>query len=173
MSDSLRFVTAVLAAAALGGVAACVGERSDDEAAGDDVPAVEFPEDYPKGRAGVDTAAPVDYQVFDSVVHEEDPRKVEFRVLALSSANRSSLSKTLRLVLDSIGRADSALVAARGVIYVYDPTAPRRGNVVPRLWGVWVPGVGWDSATAESREEPHVVYTYDVPSQGTPPGERE
>ncbi len=173
MSESLRFLVVMLALVALCGVSACVGERAGGGAGEGEERRDQPSEDVLSRSAGVDTAAPVDYQVFDSVVHAEDPRKVEYRVLALNRAGRPSLSRTLRLVLDSIGRADSSLVAARAVLYLYDSAAPRRGNVMPRLWGEWVPGVGWDSATAESRKQPHVIYTYDAPSQSTSPGGRE
>jgi hypothetical protein len=153
----------LLASAAVCVASGCVGERADD--------GVDAGEERAANRGTVvsDTVAPVGYQVFDSVVHSQDPRKVEFRLLALRNADRPSLVKTLRSVLDSISQSDSVLVAARGVLYLYDASAPGRGNVVPRLWGEWVPPVGWDSANAASRGMPHVIYTYNLPAPESPP----
>lgn len=161
MGETIRLVTVALAAATLCVQNGCVGEQTEESAD------QERDRSYPT-VAVTDTVAAVGYSVFDTVVHSQEPRKVEYRLLALQNAERPALVKALRLALDSIGRADTTLVAARGVLYLYEAAGPRRGNLVPRLWGEWVPHVGWDSASAASRRVPHVVYTYNLP----PPGHR-
>lgn len=162
MRSAILAVTlaALFAAAAMG----CVGEQSGQqpgERLEDEEFGGPFPADYGSPRATRDTAQPVGYQVFEVRVKSEEPRKVEYRLMVTEPAGQAALHKTLRTVLDSIGRADSSLVAARGILYLIRSTGRRRATLLPWLWGEWVPPAGWDSASAESRQDPYRVYTYD------------
>jgi hypothetical protein len=135
--------------------AACVGGEWTEEESGS-------PGDPYRAasRAGPDTVSPVPYQVFDHTVESEDPRKMMFRLVTMTEAGPDALSKTLRLALDSLGRADTTLVAARAVIYTFRPTTPRRGELVPGYWGEWTPPEGWEEASGDSRGRVYRTFVY-------------
>ncbi|HSG81209.1 MAG TPA: hypothetical protein VLC48_03090 [Gemmatimonadota bacterium] len=141
--------------------AGCVGEQSRPQER-----RARQPGDVPapassKYRGPVaDTAQPVDYRLFDTRIESESPRKVEYWIMTAEVTDQASLSKTLRVALDSIAGSDSTLVAARGILYTVKPIDNRRGELTPRVWGEWVPPTGWDGATAESRAAPHRIYTF-------------
>lgn len=64
------------------------------------------------------------------------------------------------MALDSLARADSALVAARAIMYTGRLTSPREMTLFPSAWGLWIPPEGWDSATVESRSRLHRTFVY-------------
>lgn len=155
--------TAIACAAVAGLIFGCVGEQSRPPGERGRQGAMETPAppDSEAHTVFADTVSPVDYQVFQTRVQSERPRKVEYRIVTLAEANQASLSKTLRLALDSIAGSDSSLVAVRGILYIYRPMTQRRGDLEPRAWGEWVPLDGWEAASEASRAGPHRVFTYD------------
>ena len=121
----------------------------------------------PREDAGVrvvyeDTVAPIDYQLFESEPDQEEPKKVTYRLMALESGSVESMTKTVRLALDSLQRADTSLVAVRAVLYVFRPTARMEGKLIPVVWGEWIPPDGWDAAVASERSRIHRSYVYAV-----------
>ena len=66
-------------------------------------------------RAGRDTVAPAPYQIFDSEVASERPRRAIYRLMVMGQARPEALGKAVRLALDSIGKADSTLAAVRAI----------------------------------------------------------
>lgn len=155
----------VLGSLACFATASCVGEESRP---GEDEPQeeiIELPFDPDEVRSGVfvDSAGTVEYHTFESTVVSESPRKMFFRVMALELGEPEELSKTLRLALDSIARADSSLVATRATLYTFRPTGPRRGVLTAQVWGEWSPPVGWEEAgtEADTGSAPNRIYLYD------------
>lgn len=156
--------TALLAALTL----TCVGERSDRGSAGGPAGRAgepSQPTDRPARQPGVssvdlDTVAPLPYQLFEQSVDSENPKKATYRFVLLAPGSAAALTKTMRVVLDSLGQADRALVATRAVLYELRPTGRTEAIVLPKVWGEWVPAEGWDDATAESRQRFHRSYIY-------------
>jgi len=155
---ALWVASALLAASIL----ACVGSESERGSAGAaarrEGEAVQRRQ--PTSTLEWDTVPALEYELFQASIDSEVPRKATYRFLLLQSGTTTALSKTMREVLDSLGRADTALVAARAVLYEYRPTGPRGGKVLPRAWGEWVPPEGWDGASADSRRRFHRSYIY-------------
>jgi len=152
-----------LASALLASLLACVGESDRGLArapAGREGEAVQQPRQPAGSSLEWDTIPALEYQLFDASIDSEVPRKATYRFLLLRSGTAAAVSKTMREVLDSLGRSDSALVAARAVLYEYRPTGPSGGKVLPRAWGEWVPPEGWDAATSASRQMFHRSYIY-------------
>ncbi len=136
--------------------AACVGSEAgaDSRASRDSVV------EQRTSNVPPDTVSPAAYRVFETEVDSESPRKVTVRLLVLGQAPRAALYKTLRAALDSLARSDSAIVAARAILYTPRMTAPREMDLIPAAWGLWVPPEGWDSATVESRDRIHRTFVY-------------
>ncbi|MBI4513833.1 MAG: hypothetical protein HY702_06955 [Gemmatimonadetes bacterium] len=119
----------------------------------------------PAAWVEADTASPVGYQVFQTVVDRETPKRVTLRILIFDPRGRANVSRTLRLVLDSLARAERDLVAARAIAYAPISQGRQRADLVPIAFGAWVPPEGWDSAGPASRQRVHRTYVY----VGTPP----
>jgi hypothetical protein len=152
---------AALAIAVVWLTGGCVGDQSspqDERAREPADPSVPAMSGY-RGPVA-DTAQLVSYQVLETQVESESPRKVEYWLVTTEVTGTASWSKTLRLALDSIAAADSTLVAARGILYLLEPIDDRRGRLTPRVWGEWLPAAGWNDAGEESRGELHRIYTY-------------
>lgn len=152
-----------VASALLASILACVGESDRDSPrvpAGREGVAAQQPRQPAVSSLELDTIPALEYQLFQASIDSEDPKKATYRFLLLRSGTAAALTKTMRAVLDSLGRADPALVAARAVLYEYRPTGPTGGYVLPRAWGEWVPPEGWDGATAASRQTFHRSYIY-------------
>ena len=111
------------------------------------------------GSVYVDTITPVPYEVFEEVVDSEDPKKVMYRMMLLGEGSWEALSRTLRLAMDSLARADPDLAAARVTFYKIVPIDNMRGNLVAQAWGEWIPREGWDRARA-GRNRMHRSYVY-------------
>lgn len=149
-------------------LAACVGSETgaDSRAARDSVV------NQRTRSAPRDTVSPAAYRVFQTNVDSESPRKVTVRLLVLGQASRAALNETLRAALDSLARSDSALVAARAILYTGRMTAPREMDLLPTAWGLWVPPEGWDSASVQSRERIHRTFVYSSnPRWGSTPAD--
>ena len=110
----------------------------------------------------VDTIPVLEYQLFEESLASREPRKAVYRFLLMRAGSTEAVGKTLRLVLDSLARADSGLVGVRAILYEFRPTHVNEGKLLPRAWGEWVPPEGWDSATADSRTRFHRSYIYHV-----------
>ncbi len=147
-------------------IAACVGDESGQGSAGGPAGREREPsqpaEQAATSRVYLDTVAPLQYELFRETVDSEDPKKATYRFLLLAPGTAAARGKTMRVVLDSLGQADPALVAARAVLYELRPTSPTEGIVLPKVWGEWVPAEGWDSATAASRQMFHRSYIYHI-----------
>jgi len=153
-----------LAVALLAGLWACVGSETGGSTAnrGNDRDADRAQRDEP-ARVGVvyeDTVSPIDYQLFEAKLGDEEPWKATYRMMALESGTRESMSRTVRLALDSLQRTDTTLVAVRAVLYIFRPTARMEGKLIPVMWGEWVPPGGWDAAVAGERGRIHRSYVY-------------
>ncbi len=107
-----------------------------------------------------DTVSPVSYRVFETRVQNDGPLVVEYRLMALEEGRSQKLRKTVRTVLDSVAAADTNLVAARAILYIYQPTGRREGRLRPSVWAEWTPISGWGNITEGSRAEPHRILTY-------------
>jgi len=146
----------------LAGLCACVGSETYDDRGEPDVDRTR-PRETPEVRAIYeDTVAPVGYQLFEVEPDEREPKKVTYRLMALEVGRLDSMTKTVRLALDSLQRADTSLVAVRAVLYVFQPTARMEGKLVPAVWGEWVPPEGWDAAVGTERQRFHRSYVYAV-----------
>ncbi len=151
-----------LSVALLAGLCACVGSETYDDRSEPDADRTRPPQ-TPKVRAIYeDTVAPVEYQLFEVEPDEEEPKKVTYRLMALQAGRQESMTKTVRLALDSLQRADTSLIAVRAVLYVFRPTARMEGRLVPAVWGEWVPPEGWDGAVESGRGRVHRSYVYAV-----------
>jgi hypothetical protein len=124
-----------------------------------------FDPDEVHGEPLVDTATTLRYHAFERRVESEHPRKMFFRIMVLEEGGQDQLSRTLRLAIDSIARADSSLVAMRAAMYTFRPTGPRRGVLTARVWAEWLPPVGWDEAgtAADTSSAPNRTYLWDRP----------
>jgi hypothetical protein len=138
-------------------VTACVGSeggaREERDASGSSEAPV-------GGRAFVDTVSPVAYRIFEVDTLSNSPRRALYRFMALADANREGMAKTLRVALDSIGRSDSSLVAARAILYTIHRTSVSEGRLVPRVWAEWVPPGGWDSVGTQRGRRAYRSYIY-------------
>ncbi len=104
--------------------------------------------------------AALEYQVFEQVVVSASPRKTLHRLLVFFPESRAGLLKTIRVALDSIAAADTTAVAARAILYAFRPTRPGEGDVIPVVWGEWVPPEGWAEAGPDSRRRLHRTFVY-------------
>ena len=111
------------------------------------------------GSVYVDTVGPLPYEIFEQVVESEDPRKVTYQMMMLREGGFEAMSRTLRLALDSLSKADSSLVAARVTLFEVVPLDNMRGKLVARAWGEWIPREGWEGARSR-RGAPHRSYIY-------------
>ena len=140
---------------------ACVGSEPDaiDGGAGsaEEPPQTRIP---PGVSVSMDTVSPTSYQLLREAVNSEDPLKVTLQVLVPSAATPVVVSKTLRVALDSLRRAESSLAAARIVAYVGRMTSSLEMKLYYAAWGEWVPPEGWDSTTNESLTRLHRTFTY-------------
>jgi hypothetical protein len=155
-----------LAVALLAGLWACVGSETGERTSnrGNDQDA-DRSRPLERARAGavyVDTVASIDYQLFEAEPDDEEGKRVTYRLMALESGTQESMTKTVRLALDSLQRADTSLVAVRAVLYVFRPTARMEGKLIPVVWGEWIPPGGWDAAVASERNRIHRSYVYAV-----------
>ncbi len=153
--------------------ASCVGSDSADAGsqtgrAGSGAPSAKMGEAAGAGaeaRAATrveysDNVAPLEYQIFERVVQGESPPKTLHRLLVLVPESQERLIKTVRVALDSIAAADTTVVAARAILYVFNQTGPREGDVIPVVWGEWLPPEGWAEAGPDSRRRLHRTYVY-------------
>jgi len=147
----------VLLLAALTG---CVGSEPADRTLQIESDAEDSPDAPAVVEIGVDTVSPVAYQVFERTALGTSGDRAMFRVLVLVPATPEALGKTLRVALDSLGRADSKLVAARAVLYTARPTGALEARLIPRAWGEWVPPEGWGAASVASRKRYYRTYIY-------------
>ncbi len=136
----------------LGALAGCVGSEPADRTLQIESDAEDSPDAPAVVEVGVDTVSPVAYQVFERTALGTGGDRAMFRVLVLVPAAPEALAKTLRIALDSLGRADSKLVAARAVLYTARPTGALEARLVPRAWGEWVPPEGWEAANGSARK---------------------
>ncbi len=111
------------------------------------------------GSVYVDTVSPLPYEIFESVVVSQDPKKVLYRAMILREGRWEAVSRTLRLAMDSLTSADPDLAAARVTIYRIVPIDNMRGNLVAEAWAEWVPREGWDEARG-GRNRMHRSYIY-------------
>lgn len=155
-----------LSLALLAGLCACVGSETGGRTS-DGGSEADANRNRPREGAGVvvvsnDTVAPIDYQLFEAERDDEEPKKVTYRLLTFEPGSRESMTKTVRLALDSLQRADTSLVAVRAVLYIFRPTDRMEGKLVPVVWGEWIPPDGWDAAVAGERRRVHRSYVYSV-----------
>lgn len=152
----------------------CVGgengaRRADD---GGDPPAERTATRRATTTVDYDTIPVAEYQIFQTVVESEQPRKLTVRLLAGGSIDRFSAAKTLRTVLDSVSRADSLAVATRAVLYSPLPGGAMEAELEPVAFALWVPPEGWEGASEDSRGRLHRTYVYHgVPDWPVPSGE--
>lgn len=111
-----------------------------------------------------DTIAAAEYRVFDTTLNSERPKKLTLRLVAMGTASEFEAAKALRSVLDSIAEVDTAVVAARAILYQALQTGPREAQLLPIGFALWLPPEGWDGATEDSRSRLHRTYVY----QGAP-----
>lgn len=147
----------VLSLASLALAMGCVGSepRQEREERAD----VERP-DSGLVRAGRDTVTPAPYQIFDSQVASERPRRTMYRLLVMGQTGPDALGKAMRVALDSIGKADTTLAAARAILYQVRRVEARRGELVPTVWGEWVPVEGWEEVGARGPRKLYRTYVY-------------
>jgi hypothetical protein len=155
----------IVAVALIAGLSACVGSETggDSSARNDDQDAIRTRtrENAGVGSVYLDTVAPLDYQVFEIVPDEDEP-KLTYRLMALQSGTPEAMTKTVRLALDSLQRADTTLVAVRAILYTFHPTTRREGKLLPVVWGEWIPPDGWEAAGTSERRRIHRSYVYAV-----------
>ncbi len=157
MNRTSPFAVIPIVAVAMCVAVACVGESGDGSTSA-----------APEAPAGVapgvnrDTVASLEFAVFQTEVDSEEPRKVTYSLMISEDAPASVLSKTLHEALDSIGRADSTLVAARAVLYLARRAGAQQLRLRARIWGEWLTAEGWDDATTASLGAPHRTYTYNI-----------
>lgn len=148
----------VLAVASLGLALGCVGseprQEHEEEQTGVERPASDWV------RVGRDTVTPATYQIFESQVTSESPRRATYRLVVMGRAEPDALGKAVRVALDSIGKADTTLAAARAILYQVRRVEARRGELVPTVWGEWVPVEGWDGAGTRSPRRTYRTYIY-------------
>lgn len=141
---------------AAGLAAACVGS----EPGGRSENRVEARTGSTEGRVfGRDTAKALRYHVAETRVESEVPRKVTLHLLVMGETTKQGISATLRSALDSLGRADSTLVAAQAVLYTIR-AKPGIVDMVPTAWALWAPPEGWDSAGTGSGRGPYRTFVY-------------
>ena len=152
--------------ALLAGLWACVGsetgERTSNRGNDQDANRSRPREAARVGAVYLDTVAPINYRLFETEPEDDAPKKITYRLMALQSGNQESMTKTVRLALDSLQRADTSLVAVRAVLYIFRPTARMEGKLIPVVWGEWVTPEGWDAAAAGERRRIHRSYVYAV-----------
>jgi hypothetical protein len=107
-----------------------------------------------------DTARPAALQVFERVVESESPRRLTLRLLVLEHTTEAGISKGLRLLFDSVAHADTALAAARAIVYGAIPSSAREAELVPVAWGYWIPPEGWEHLAPDARKRVHRSYIY-------------
>ncbi len=112
------------------------------------------------GVADSEDVAALEYQIFEQTVLSASPRKTLHRLLVMFPDSRARLSKTARVALDSIAAADTTVVAARVILYAFRQSGPNEGDVIPVVWGEWVPAEGWAEADRDSRRRWHRTYVY-------------
>jgi hypothetical protein len=141
-----------------------VGSEPASRTARDEARDEDGAEAFSKGSAAVsagrDTVSPVTYHVFDRTPIGTSGDRAVFRVLVLVPAAPEVLGKTLRLALDSLGRSEPGLVAARAILYTVRPGGSMKAQLTPRVWGEWVPPEGWEAAAASARRKPYRTYIY-------------
>lgn len=145
-------------------VNACVGSEgsgsSTQESSGYASDRTLVPE---SATADWDSVATLSYRMFDRAPWPGDSSRVLTRFVVMRTAEEAesdALAKTLMTALDSIAGADTSLVAIRGILYTARPTAPGRANLVPRVWGEWVPPGGWEMETTQGRRQIHRTLVY-------------
>ena len=106
-----------------------------------------------------DTAKALRYHVAQTLVESEVPRKVTLHLVVMGETTKQGISATLRSALDSLGRADTTLVAAQAVLYTIR-ARPGVVDMVPTAWALWAPPEGWDSAGTGSGKGPHRTFVY-------------
>jgi hypothetical protein len=161
-----RSFTFTLAVALLASLWACVGsetgQQTSSRGSNPDAARSRPVERARGGAVYLDTVAPINYQLFESKADDEEPKKVTYRLMALGPGTLESMTKTIRLALDSLQRADTSLVAVRAVLYVVRPSGRMEGKLIPVVWGEWVPPDGWDAAAVSERRRIHRSYVYSV-----------
>jgi len=162
-----RFGLGALATATMAAMVACVGSDDSPRAEQRATPPPSVVSNQPTRW---DSVQPLPYQMFERVYVEKDSSRLLTRLLVLGQPEREALSKTVMAALDSLGRADSSLVAARAILYTALMTEPGRATLVPRLWAEWVPPGGWGSTEARGPRTVHRTFVYDVdPGWGSQP----
>lgn len=165
--SGIRTGRRILVAALAAGLCACVGSETGGTASGNrgsDQSASRPPAPAETAVKAVylDTVPPLRYQVFEIVPEEAEPQKVTYRLMMLRPGTQKSMTKTVRLALDSLQRADTTLAAVRVVLYAFQRTARMEGKLIPVIWGEWVPPDGWDDARPSERRRIHRSYVYAV-----------
>lgn len=170
------WITALAAVCAFAG--ACVGseggggtwvaQRADADVSAEEPRAPVVSDGVTPSGPGVayrEDVAALDYKIFEQAVLSASPRKTLHRLLVMFPESGERLSKTARVALDSIAAADTTVVAARVIVYAFRPSGPNEGEVIPVVWGEWVPAEGWAKAGPDSRRRWHRTYVY----LGAPP----
>lgn len=148
-----------LALGALVALPACVGSADSESAGGraeDRVP----PD--PSAAARWDSVQPVPYHLFERLYSADDSSRLLARFLVLGEHRPEALSRTLLVALDSIGKADSSLMAARAILYTASAMRGNRATLVPSVWAEWVPPEGWERAGPRDRRTIHRTFVYHV-----------
>jgi hypothetical protein len=113
--------------------------------------------------SGWDSIAPLHYRLFERTPWPDDSSRTLVRFVVMRTAEDAEsdvLAKTLMMALDSVAGTDTSLVAVRGILYTARPTEPGRANLVPTVWGEWVPPGGWDAEPPKGRRRAHRTLIY-------------
>ena len=151
-SRSIHALIAILMAA---GAQACVGSEDGGTVRKDDRD-VRDPSATSFGR---DTAKAVSYYPVELVVDSEEPRKVTLHLIVTSEPTRAQKGATLRAALDSLSKADSALAAARAILYTGRRT-PEAVDFIAAAWAEWVPPQGFQAAPVRSESRIYRIYVF-------------
>lgn len=152
-------------AAFTGLAAACVGSEGGRAATQKADQSTKPPQESSAQHVDFDTIPAAVYQVFDTTVDSQLPRKMTIRLVVLQPIAGLMVTRTLQQVLDSVAKADTTLAAARAILYTGQPSGPRRMRLQPTAYAEWLPPEGWDSAGTGHGHEVHRTYVY----RGGPP----
>ena len=145
-------------------VCACVGSEGSSSGAGRSPEASSATNIASESAtSGWDSIAPLGYRLFERTPWPDDSTRALARFVVMRTTENVEsdvLARTMMTALDSVAAADTNLVAVRGILYTARPTAPGRANLVPTVWGEWVPPGGWDAQPPHGRRGAHRTLIY-------------
>lgn len=152
----MRHGAAVLALAAVLGACEPVDKVERPQSEQSEAP----PGQAPTAMGTVPETEPIAYQVFDEEPATFAPGRRLLHILVPADASAEQIRQMMVKLLMERGEQDTTLLALRAIAYKPVSRGAHEADLVPVVWGEWLPPEGWVGATAESRKRLHRVYTY-------------